>query len=327
VTLDPRAAGLHLRSPVVGRDEPRLLAVHEASREADGLDPVSTLEWLPRDAAAVSRELGQLADPSRDASAAEVDGAIVGYALIWSWVERGGLRVLLHVERVAPGWRGRGVEAALIGRAEARIRALAAGGADRGPWVYGANAASSEPALTAALLEAGYRPAFPMVEMGLSDQRPRAEPPLPPGYALRPVGPADLRPIWAAIGPAYDDPGSVVEEQTEADFRRFAGDPGNDLTLWQVAWAGARVAGMALAEVAGDRGEVTELNVQPPDRHRGLARALLVRAVNGLLARGVRHVRLHARGNNERALPLYRSVGFAILKEHVRYRKPGETVG
>jgi ribosomal protein S18 acetylase RimI-like enzyme len=323
VTRRDGAPAFRLRPPTLGTDEARLLAVHAASREVDRIDPISTLEWLPRDAAAVGRELASTGDPGRNAIVAEANGAVIGYALIWRWTERGGLRVLLHLERVVPAWRGRGVEDALIGWAEARIGELAAGPDEVGPWVYGANAASSEPSLAAALLGAGYRPAFPMVELALGDLAPRPEPPLPPGYVLRPVADADLRAIWESMHPAYDDPNSVVEEPTEEQFRAFAEEARRDATLWHIAWRDGRVAGMALGQVVGERGEVTELNVQPAHRRRGLARALLARTVNALLGRGVAHVRLHARGNNERALPLYRALGFAVLKEHVRYRRPG----
>jgi GNAT superfamily N-acetyltransferase len=223
----PPAFGL--RPPAVGVDEPALLALHLAASGPDALDPLSTLEWFPRDAAAITREIGDGDAGARAAIVGEVDGRVVGYALTRAWTERGGLRVYLHLERVLPGWRGRGVEGALIDWAEARIRALADAPDRVGPWVYGANATDAEADLTGALLARGYRPAFPMVEMALAGRGRLPEPPLPGGAELVPVEPAHVRAVWESIAPAYDDPGSVAEGPPAGGRRRQPPQAGGTL--------------------------------------------------------------------------------------------------
>lgn len=316
--------GLRFRRLSPPDDYARLVAVHLASREADGFDPASTLGWSPDNPDEVARDFGAIADPARDALVAEVDEDIVGYANLRTWTERDDLGVFLPLVWIAPPWRGRGVEDAMLAWGEARARELAAAQPTRGGWVYASNAIGTQPELIAALMRAGYALAFSMVEMGLPEPAPRPEPRLPDGYVLRLADRADFRPIWEAIHAAYAVTGSLRPPPSEDGWRRFAENPRHDPRLWRVAWRANEVAAVVIGEVVGDRGEVTEVSVPPAHRRRGLARALLARVVNALIGRGVAHVRLHARGNNEQALPLYESVGFRVLGDRMSYRKPGD---
>jgi len=62
--------------------------------------------------------------------------------------------------------------------------------------------------------------------------------------------------------------------------------------LWQVAWDGDQVVGQVLSLVQHGRAEVFEVSVRPAWRRRGLARALLSRALLTLRGRGIDVVRL-----------------------------------
>jgi mycothiol synthase len=301
----PPCPGLRFRRLAVPDDYRRLVAVHLASREADGFDAATVLGWSPDNAAEIARDFESVADPARDALVAEVDGEVVGYANVRSWVERDDLGVYLPLLWIAPEWRGRGVEDSMLAWGEARARELAAPQPSRGGWVYASNAVGTQPELIAALMRAGYKLAFSMVEMVLPELAQLPEPPMPDGYALKQAERADFRPIWEAIHAAYAVPGSLRPPPGEDAWRRFAENPRHDPRLWQVAWREDEVTAVVMGEVAGDRGEVTEVSVPPAHRRRGLARALLARVVNALIGRGVAHVRLRARGNNEQALPLY----------------------
>ena len=83
------------------------------------------------------------------------------------------------------------------------------------------------------------------------------------------------------------------------------------------------MAGQVDGAVVGSVGVVTEVSVVPAHRRRGLARALLTRALGALLARGVVTARLQVRDGNAPAVALYESLGFRRLRAHVRYRKSG----
>ena len=74
------------------------------------------------------------------------------------------------------------------------------------------------------------------------------------------------------------------------------------------------------------RGLIDEVSVRPAWRRRGLARALLTRALRDLRSRSVAVVRLNTGAEfPTRARDLYTSLGFRVVKEYMRYRKsPGQ---
>jgi mycothiol synthase len=312
-----RDAPMRVRPHRGAADGPPLAAVRRAAAAVDQVDRRSTLEPLP-DAADVAAALADL--PPGDAVVVETNGRPVGYSTVSSWVESDGLRVYLHREYAEPAARPRAWEL-LVDWAEERTRLLAARRAGE-RWCFGTSASETETGLTALLIARGYQPAFTMVEMQRADPRPPPEAPVPPGYEVRPADPAHFRAIWQASWDAYAGR-PFMEAQTEEDFEAFSTDPRNDPTLWPVAWHGGAVAGQVDGTVAGSVGVVTEVSVVPAHRRRGLARALLTRALGALLARGVDTVRLQVRAGNAPAVELYESLGFRSLKEHVRYRKPG----
>jgi mycothiol synthase len=90
-----------------------------------------------------------------------------------------------------------------------------------------------------------------------------------------------------------------------------------------VAWEGDQVVGQVLSIIRNGRAEVFEVSVRPAWRRRGLARALLAQALLTLRGRGIEVIRLGTVYEfRTRARDLYRSVGFRVLKEFPRYRKP-----
>jgi ribosomal protein S18 acetylase RimI-like enzyme len=294
-----------------------LAEVRRAAAVVDQVDHRSTLESVP-DADDLAGALADLAP--EDAAVAEDDGRPVGYAAVRSWVESDGLRVYLHQTYAAPAARP-GAWELLIDWAEERARLLAAARPGE-RWCVGASASETEPRLAALLIARGYRPTFAMVEMERADLRPPTEAPVPPGYDVRPADPVDYRAIWQASWDAYAGR-PFMEAQTEADFEAFSTDARNDPSLWPVAWYRGAVAGQVDGAVVGSVGVVTEVSVAPAHRRRGLARALLTRALGAMLARGVDTVRLQVRAGNAPAVALYESLGFRRLKEHARYRRLG----
>ena len=68
---------------------------------------------------------------------------------------------------------------------------------------------------------------------------------------------------------------------------------------------------------------MAEVSVRSPWRRRGLAKALLTRALQTLHERGIQRARLHTVAENQYgSVRLYQSIGFRVIKDHVRYRKP-----
>ncbi|HQC38210.1 MAG TPA: GNAT family N-acetyltransferase, partial [Thermotogota bacterium] len=64
-------------------------------------------------------------------------------------------------------------------------------------------------------------------------------------------------------------------------------------------------------------------SVRKPCRRKGIARALLLRAIKTLKDRGVQDIRVYTLSTfPTKAKDLYQSVGFQLRKEFARYRKP-----
>jgi ribosomal protein S18 acetylase RimI-like enzyme len=191
-----------------------------------------------------------------------------------------------------------------------------------------ANASSTELEAAALLRNEGYQVAFRLVEMGLDTVAPvpNAAPKWPSGIQVRPVVPEHCLPIARGVLEAYEGeyPGGRYDSSADpAEFAAQLREAMRDAALWQVAWDGDQIAGQVLSILEEGRAEVFEVSVRPAWRGRGLARALLCRALHDLRSRGVDVVRLHTRTDfRTRAVDLYTSLGFRVLKEFPRYRKP-----
>jgi mycothiol synthase len=313
---------IQFRSAQGPDDAAALLTVHARCAAADGDDPHSLLAYRPtvdwyRDELATS-------DPD-DWTIAEADGQIVGYGhTMWDWAERDGTHVLLHLGWVAPAWRRRGIGRELLARLETRLRERAASirpvRAE-----YGANAAAHERDAVRLMRRSGYVVGYTVWEME-HDGSERAIPPLPAGYELRPVLPEHHLMIWQSIGDAYDASragGRFAERPTDARFRSYFQSPLSEPALWFVAWYGSRIAGQVLCRVREQGGEIFEVSVGVGHRRRGLARALVLHALDALRERAVPRIRLYTMYENPtRAWQLYEAVGFRRVAEFPRWRKP-----
>lgn len=323
----PAILGLTFRHFRGEADLAPMVAVREGCRIADRIDPCSIAQRIPTEAE-LARWLAlatvgvHAIDPAHDMLLAQVDGQVIGYNRVTWWAEQDGTWVYLHVGYLLPQWRQRGIGRAMLRWAEAHIRALAATHASSGDAVFGANATASESALTSLLREEEYRPAFSLLEMELLDAAPLAALALPAGITVRQPYPAQYSQMWEVICEAYQGR-AVTHVPTEQDYQEFATNPSLNPALGHVAWDGDDIAGMVLCERHDEVGEVAEVCVRPAWRRRGLARALLVRALLTLRAGDARPIRLTVRAGNETgAQQLYESVGFRAIEEHVRYRKP-----
>ncbi len=138
----PEITFRHLYGP---EDAPASVTLIEACREIDAIDLLSTLEEIPT----VEEMRADFADrdPQNVLFALHGDEMIASIRLSW-WTEADGTWLYLHLGRVVPQWRGRGLGTALLHWAEERIRALANEHPTNGKGVFGANASSTEKTAT-----------------------------------------------------------------------------------------------------------------------------------------------------------------------------------
>ncbi|MGH2485513.1 MAG: GNAT family N-acetyltransferase [Ktedonobacterales bacterium] len=330
ITDAPAIPGLTFRRFRGAADYPEMLRVREGCRERDQIDRHAPRAGVPtRDD--LARALADTPAGTPDLLLAEVDGQLVGYNHVTSWTEEDGTTVYLHLGWLSPEWRGAGIGSAMFGAAEARCRERATTASSLTAAVYATNATSAEREATALTLANGYSVVRRLADMKLMAPLPTEEPPLPTGVEARPVVPdhylaifRGFRAIWTGLW--------GVERETDDTYREFLDDmvnvPGYHPDLWRIAWSGDEVVGLVFCHLYDGFADVTEVGARADWQRRGLARALLVRAMRAVPAHGVEDIRIVTDAEDGRgARSLYESVGFRGLKEHVLYRKPMQRAG
>jgi mycothiol synthase len=323
----PVIEGLHFRNPNGEQDTPALTAVQAGRAERDAIDPHSIVE-----SHASSEKVRQALAKAAEARQldrwllAELNGQVVAYATIESWHEEDERWVYLSLGWVVPAYRGLGIGTALLRWGEQEARRLAASEHPGELFELAGNASNSEPEAAELLLHEGYTVAFTDLEMAMDLSLPLVEAPLPPGIEVRPALPEHIPLIGESIAEAYrgEFPGDRYRDTLveAAGQTEWYSDPVHDLSLWQVAWEGEQVAGQVLPMLEGGQAVIDEVSVRPAWRRRGLARALLIRALLALRKRGLPDARLFTGASfPTRARDLYTSLGFKVVKEFPRYRK------
>jgi ribosomal protein S18 acetylase RimI-like enzyme len=270
-------------------------------------------------------------DLAADLRVAEHDGRPVAYVRVeWQDELRGGR---LHVQALmtrpdAPA----GTFEAILDWGESRSRAVAATLRADPPATLGAFLNEETPAHRAILEARGYRAVrffFGMIRPTLDDI---PDLPLPPGVQVRPVRPHDLRAIWEAEVAAFAGHwGSSAGDASEERWLGFRDEPINDPALWQVAWAGDAIVGTVRPyinpldlEVFGvRRGWCENISTHADWRGRGIAKALIARALVALRDRGMTEAALGVDAENETgALGVYQAMGFAERTRETDFRRP-----
>lgn len=332
-TVDP--TGLHVEgAPAIPglrfrlfRDEvdyTRVAEVITTGNLADGIDELPDAATLKSD-----YEHTTGFDPRTDIVFAEVDGVAVGYGDASRSV-RAGRAVYSTGGSVLPEWRRRGLGRAILRHNERRLREMAVGHEDPGGRVLNSWIDDDQGGARELLQAEGYRP----VRYGFAMRRPSLddlpEAPLPDGLEIRPVRPQDHRAIYDADTEAFLDH-FEARERTDDDFVSMFAAPYLDTSLWRVAWAGDQVAGSVMTSVwpleneklGVRRAWLDHISVRRPWRRRGLARALIVSALEGLPERGIDEAMLGVDAENPTgALSLYESLGFAVKSRGSTWRKP-----
>lgn len=325
----PEVPGLRLRPFAGDADFERMEPVANATFAADGMNIVRRAEQIRRDYAAFSRW-----DPARDIAMAEIGGELVGYARTEDWTTADGTFVQGQVAFVHPAHRRRGVGGALLRWIEARQREIARAHPEASAWVHHVFVTQGERERAHLLRKAGYLVARHFLQM----ERPHLDDipgrPLPEGFELRPVQPEHLRAIFDAHMEALKHHWGIVRVLPE-HFDHWLKSRVIQPHLWQVAWhvETGQVAGQVKPWIDADQNEAlgrrrgyTEfISVGAPWRRRGLARALVVRALRAQRDAGMTECALGVDGDNpHQAARLYEECGFRVVKTNVVYRKPAD---
>ncbi|HEX6123553.1 MAG TPA: GNAT family N-acetyltransferase, partial [Ktedonobacterales bacterium] len=315
----PHVPGLRFRRWRGEADQPALDAIFVACQEADEIDPRSTHEAIVTpEELATALALTPRFDPAHDLLVAEAAGAPVALVMVTWWTGHAEW-VYPHQGYVHPAWRRQGIGRALVRWAERRARELAlaqAGAEERAE--YAAGATETEPGTAALLAREGYTIHSRWAAMVLEGFAAQPEPPLPRSIAVRPFAPEHLPAIWAAYTDVYGErwlDAPPTEEEFRAFQTRFSPKAGFMPELSRVAWAGQTVVAYTLCKEGRARGAFDTVGTRPDWRRRGLARALLVRSLNAMAARGLTHCALHADLDEPTgAKALYERLGFQTVQ-------------
>jgi ribosomal-protein-alanine N-acetyltransferase len=112
----------------------------------------------------------------------------------------------------------------------------------------------------------------------------------------------------------------------QEDYGHLARDPLGTILVAEVEDANLpRVAGFAAFHRVIDEAELRNMAIDPLDRRKGLAHALLAAGGRSLQESGARRIFLEVRASNHPALAFYRAAGFQLLyTRHDYYCDPVE---
>jgi mycothiol synthase len=305
----------HTLRPFRADDASAVHSLHVRHAAADLVDVRSTLDPLP-DQACVSRTMA-----ASDWAVVAVDAtdSVLGWGSLRSWTENDGQHVYLTNGYAAPPARRGGLGTRLLRESETVAARLCADLVQDGPVVLGGNASDVQPDRAALLERNGYRHLFTMVEMEHNGApvQPRR---LPDGIAVRAATVADARPLIALTARVWSGR-PYFGLPSEGQFRDWLGR--SELALFQVATTDERLVGFVAASRTPARAEIEDVQVDPDVQRRGLATAMLTRTLTALTRQGAGPVRLHTEGHDPAgARSLYERLGFQVVREHRRYRKP-----
>jgi ribosomal protein S18 acetylase RimI-like enzyme len=272
--------------PATPADRPDLIALALAEDAAwSGAPPVS------------AEEAGEFIDSFGPGVVLERDGRVAGYAA----AREGGETILLLDPGDAP---------------ESALGALVAWLGERGRHAVDSYARDAR---RIAWLEAnGFTYRRSAFDLGRGIDPPLAPPVWPPAVAV------------ARHRPGADDAAVHALIYVDAGWGEVPGHHERSLEAWRsmlkpnsCAWVArrdGRPVGWVVGRVFGDgRGWVEQIAVARSARGLGLGRALLLHSLAELCSRGASSLALGVQGENEKAIGLYRDVGFEVEREWRTY--------
>ena len=252
---------------------------------------------------------------------AELRGEVAGYSTLTHWPEASGITIFLIDGYVAARARNHGVGTEMLHHMEHLASAKAVSMGVQDDAVYGAGASKPETTRRLLLEDNGYSFVFSMVEMELVDLSRIDPTEADKEFQLSSATVEDCRQMWELDELVYD--GRPFTLATSSDsLERFTERASEDLSLWFVARQNDTIVGYVSSRDRVNYAEITDVNVHPEHRRRGLAKALLTRNLVELRNRDFGRVRLHTNGENRSgAYSLYTSIGFELRERRLRFRK------
>ena len=318
----------YVARPYRGRDDhPAMAALLTEYRRAKGNPEMCLAEHLDRTYADLTD-----CDPALDIALIHHGGEPAAYCRPTFTLLGTGFTDLVVFTPILPDHLAKPLFDAVITAEQAHLRKW---GDEAGQPRYRAYAGhpgpGEAPTGEAAWLEAD---GFVATEWGASLRRPDLDDipdlPLPDGIEVRPVRPEQMREIALAHNHEFRDEWDFAESDAD-DVSYVLDDPNTDHTLWQVAWDGDTVVGQvkpfinhAENEARGYlRGYTEYISTHSDYRNRGIAGALLARALQAIKERGMTEAVLGVDTNNPGgAFQLYTKLGFELESYEAVYTKP-----
>jgi mycothiol synthase len=221
---------------------------------------------------------------------------------------------------VDPNWRGQGVGSALL---EAVDQFAQRSG--RNTVRITIRTYADVPGAVQLLEHFGYREArrYYKMTVDLRGQHFNTKP--VESVVLRPFSPEHLTQLVAADNAIFSEHWGAHTISVEAWHHRMIDQRPHDPALWVIAWADHQIVGECLAHASLHDGPhdgwVSIVGIRKAWRGRGLGKLLLATGLRGLQSAGFETASLHVDAQNESAFKLYGSVGMAIARTHLYYRK------
>jgi len=324
--LGPDIADLHYRTYRGESDLPAIVELLQAARRANGEEHGISEEQL-----AVHFRNQPRVDPAADMVLAFVGDRLVARSFIdWARANDGCWQYQSWGD-VHPDWRRRGIGGALWRRNIERLTSLAAEHDHPGeralvvPYLAEGDVGG---AVLAGRL--GYRRTRMYRHMTRPDLESIVVPPVPEGLRIRPITAALLRTVFDGGVEAFRDHYGVFDA-SESSYRQWIESPTTDPNLIVAAFDGQAIAGAVHGEIHVDeneqhgyqRGWTDPVWVRRPWRRRGLASALLGRALVRLRESGMTSAQLDVDSDNpNRALTLYQRHGFVADRAVAEWSMP-----
>ena len=320
----PSIKGLHFRSFAGETDYSWMAKIIEKASAADQDDRATTVEDIRNDYEHLTHS-----DPYQDIIFACIDEEAIAYSRVeWFQEEDPNDRIYSLFVFIIPEWREKGIETAMVGWCEARLREIAQAQPQDSRRLFQTYSSEIQKGFNRIIDSLGYNPVRYFIEMSRPlENIPTAE--LPEGIEVRPVEEKDIRKIWDASVEAFRDHWgfSLPEEE---DFISYQNSKYFQPDYWQVAWKGDEVVGSVQNYIDHDynqkcdrkRGWTEEITTHRDFRRQGIAKALIVRSMHMHKAKGMTEVALGVDTDNPNgALQLYQSLGYQKQKTMITFRK------